>query len=98
MHSLISHGDLKGSTSSRSQALCVRSNCSKLGAELRIVGLVDPDQARAAAALECKRASDAAPAYASCMLFTTIDEAAVALSRELLPQCVHYINDSFPPA
>ena len=88
MHSLISHGDLKGSPSSRSQALYVRSNCSKLGAELHVVGLVDPDNARAAAALESKLASGATLAYASCKIFASIDEAAHSLSGDLLPQCV----------
>lgn len=61
---------------------------SKLGTSLRVVGLVDPDQSRAAAALAGKQASDAAPAYASCKTFSTVAEAAESLSNGLPPQCV----------
>ncbi|KAH9841957.1 putative oxidoreductase C terminal-domain-containing protein [Rhodofomes roseus] len=59
---------------------------SKLGKSLRVVGLVDPDQSRAAAALEGKLASEVAPAYVSCRAFSTVSEAAAALSDDLLPQ------------
>ncbi|KAH9920425.1 putative oxidoreductase C terminal-domain-containing protein [Fomitopsis serialis] len=57
-----------------------------LGTSLRVVGLVDPDQSRAAAALAGKQASDAASAYTSCKTFSTVAEAVANLSDGLLPQ------------
>ncbi|PCH39968.1 hypothetical protein WOLCODRAFT_161996 [Wolfiporia cocos MD-104 SS10] len=52
-----------------------------LGADLRVVGLVDPDVTRARAALDGKLAGPTAPAYASCKVFPSV--AAAAAGGEL---------------
>ncbi|KAI0820465.1 putative oxidoreductase C terminal-domain-containing protein [Trametes gibbosa] len=50
-----------------------------LGTRLRVVALIDPDQARAKVAIDAKLSSPIKPVYAECQLFKSISEAAHAL-------------------
>ncbi|KZT00427.1 uncharacterized protein LAESUDRAFT_816521 [Laetiporus sulphureus 93-53] len=51
----------------------------KLGSNLKVLCLIDPDTDRAAAQLKTKLSGPAASAYADCKIFSTVSEAANAL-------------------
>ena len=59
-----------------------------LASRLRIVGLIDIDTMRAAAALDSKLKSDQRAAWSSCKVFPSVAEASRALDPGLVPQYV----------
>ncbi|EMD40242.1 hypothetical protein CERSUDRAFT_112435 [Gelatoporia subvermispora B] len=60
----------------------------KLSDRLRVVGLVDPDVARAKSAIDIKLGSPSAAAYANCKILPTVTEAEVTLSPDEHPKLV----------
>ena len=63
--------------------------CRILGPRLRVVGLIDVDEARAKSALALKLTSeiqDIRTAWAGCRLFPTVADAALALVEEKIPR------------
>jgi hypothetical protein len=59
----------------------------KLGTRLRIVGLVDPDTARAELVLASKRAEpEVAAAYANTSIYQSVSEAGKSLPQVLSPR------------
>ncbi|KAI0712665.1 putative oxidoreductase C terminal-domain-containing protein [Earliella scabrosa] len=65
-----------------------------LASRLRIVGLIDIDTARAAAALDSKLNSDQRAAWSSCKVFPSVAEASRALDHGLVP---HFAIVGIPP-
>ncbi|KAH9939832.1 putative oxidoreductase C terminal-domain-containing protein [Amylocystis lapponica] len=60
----------------------------KLQANLKVVGLIDPDVERAKSALSAKQAGPSSVAYSECTLYATVSAAAASLPEASCPRLV----------